>query len=485
MNRKMVGYILGHVLKIEALLMLLPCITALIYKETEGWSFLAVSVGSFFIGLLLTRKKPVNTVFYLKEGCVTTALTWIVMSIVGSLPFVITGEIPHFIDALFETVSGFTTTGSSIMTDVETMSHCSMFWRCFTHWIGGMGVLVFLLAVIPLSGGSHINLMKAESPGPSVGKLVPRLKNTAKILYMIYFGMTVLMLIFLLAGKMSLFESLCTVFGTAGTGGFGFRNDSFMSFSPYIQWVVTIFMIGFGINFNAYYFILLGKIKKAAVLEEVRWYLGIVVAATVVIFFNVLSLFETAFETLTHSAFQVATIITTSGFATVNFDLWPTLSKTIMMLLLFIGACAGSTGGGIKVSRILISVKTAFREIWYYLHPKGVREVKMDGKPLGDEVVRSVGAYMLTFSVLFVISFLLVAMDGKDIVTTFTSVATAMNNVGPGLSEVGPVGNFSGFSPFAKIVLIFDMLAGRLELFPILILFHHETWRGVLCRKKK
>lgn len=485
MNRKMVRYILGQVLKIEAVLLLVPCIAAIIYREKQGWWYLVVAGFSCLLGVWMTLRKPESTIFYLKEGCVTTALTWISMSLIGALPFFLTEEIPSYLDALFETVSGFTTTGASILSDVEALSHCALLWRSFTHWIGGMGVLVFLLAIVPLSGGSHINLMRAESPGPSVGKLVPRVKNTAKILYLIYFGMTILEVIFLVIGKMPLFDSICTAIGTAGTGGFGIKNDSMMSYSPYIQWVVTIFMILFGVNFNAYYFILLGKLKKAAIMEEVRWYFIIVVASTAIIFFNILGMCATAFEALTHSAFQVATIITTSGFATTDFNLWPSLSKSILVTLMFIGACAGSTGGGIKVSRILIGVKSMLKEMWTYIHPKGVREVKMDGRPVEHETVRAVSVYFVTFIMLFGLSVLLVSIEGKDVTTSFTAVTATMNNIGPGLEEVGPTGNFGSFTVLSKLVLIFDMLAGRLELFPMLLLFHPGVWRGTFSRKSK
>lgn len=485
MNRSIIRYILGYVLKMEAILLLIPCLVAVIYREQEGWYYLAVAVGSGLLGVLMTWRKPKSFVFYLKEGCVATALAWIVMSICGGLPFYLSGEIPSFVDAMFETVSGFTTTGASILSNVEALSHCALLWRSFTHWVGGMGVLVFLLAIVPLSGGSHINLMRAESPGPSVGKLVPKVKNTAKILYIIYFGMTILEVIFLVIGKMPLFDSICTAIGTAGTGGFGIKNDSMMSYSPYIQWVVTIFMILFGVNFNAYYFILLGKFKKAAIMEEVRWYFIIVLASTGIIFFNILGLCSNAFEALTHSAFQVGSIITTSGFATADFNLWPSLSKGILVALMFIGACAGSTGGGIKVSRFIIACKTMIKELWTYIHPKGIREIKMDGKPVEHETARAVSVYFVTFFLVFGVSVLLVSVEGKDMVTNFTAVSATINNIGPGLEEVGPVGNFGSFSVFSKWVLIFDMLAGRLELFPLLLMFHPGVWRGTFSRKCK
>ena len=425
----------------------------------------------------MRRKKPANNVFYLKEGCVTTALSWIFLSFFGCLPFVFTGEIPFLPDALFETISGFTTTGASILSDVEALSHCSIIWRSFTHWIGGMGVLVFLLAIIPMSGGSHINLMRAESPGPSVGKLVPKVKSTAQILYIIYFTMTAIEFIFLLLGRMPVFDAINTSFGTAGTGGFGIKNDSMASYSPYIKWVVTIFMILFGVNFNAYYLILFKQFKKAIKMEEVKCYFMIILASTLVIFINIVKTYTNVFKAFTDAAFQVGSIITTTGYSTTDFDLWPGTSKTILVMLMFVGACAGSTGGGIKVSRFLIMFKTVVKELRSYIHPKSIQKIKMDDKPVPHEVVRSVNVYGITFITIFAASIFLLSLDGKDLITNFTAVATTLNNIGPGLNLVGPTRNFDLFSPFAKFVLMFDMLAGRLELFPLLILFHPTIWK--------
>ena len=421
--------------------------------------------------------------FYLKEGCITTSLSWILLSFFGCLPFYLSKEIPSFTDALFETISGFTTTGASILNDVEALSHCALFWRSFTHWIGGMGVLVFLLAVIPLSGGSHINLMRAESPGPSVGKLVPKIRYTARILYVIYFAMTVLEVILLLFGGMPVFDALTTSFGTAGTGGFGIKNDSFMSYSPYLQWVVTIFMILFGINFNAYYLMLFGKLKKALCIEEVRAYLFIILAAIGIIFFNILHICNGIFDALTHAAFQVGSIITTTGFSSVDFNLWPKASQSILVLLMFIGACAGSTGGGIKVSRFIVLIKTIIKELNSYIHPKSIKKIKMDGKPVEHEVVRSTNVYFITFMIIFSASVFAVSFEGKDLVSNFTAVAATINNIGPGLQMVGPTQNFQHFSVFSKYVLMFDMLAGRLELFPLLILFHPGAWKDLFAKR--
>ena len=473
----MIRYILGTILKIEGALLLLPCLIALIYREREGFVYLIFALIGLVLGILFSRKKPANTMIYLKEGCIATSLSWIVLSFFGCLPFIFTGEIPHFTDAMFETVSGFTTTGASILSNVEGLTHCSLFWRSFTHWIGGMGVLVFLLAVIPMSGGSNINLMRAESPGPSVGKLVPKLVHTARILYIIYFGLTILQMVFLLFGGMPIFDALCTSVGTAGTGGFGIKNDSMASYSPYIQWVVTIFMILFGVNFNAYYYLLFKQVKKALSMEEVRTYFLIILSAVVIITFDILRMAEGVFDAITHAAFQVASVITTSGFATTDFDLWPQTSRIVLVLLMFCGACAGSTGGGIKVSRFIIAVKSALREIHSYIHPKSVKKLKFEGKTIDQNVVHSVNVYFITFLLLFILSILLVSLEGKDLVTNFTAVAATINNIGPGLALVGPTCNFGHFTDFSKWVLIFDMLAGRLELFPLLLLFHPTIWK--------
>lgn len=484
MNSSIIRYILGNVLKTEAILLLLPCLIALVYTEPEGLWYLPVAAVCFLSGLLMTRRKPQDTVFYLKEGCIATSLSWIFLSFFGCLPFCLTGEIPSFTDALFETISGFTTTGASILSDVEALSHCSLFWRSFTHWIGGMGVLVFLLAIVPLSGGSNINLMRAESPGPSVDRLVPKVKYTARILYLIYFGMTVIETLLLLLGKMPLFDALCTSFGTAGTGGFGIKNDSFAGYSPYLQWIVTIFMILFGINFNAYYLFIFGKVKKALKMEEIRYYLLIIAVSIGIICFNILDTCSGVFEALTQASFQVASIITTTGFSTTDFNTWSGTCKVILVLLMFVGACAGSTGGGIKVSRFVILFKTVKKEFTSYIHPKSIKKIQMDDKPVDHETVRTVNVYLVTFMVLFVLSVFLVSFDNTDIVTGFTAVAATINNIGPGLELVGPAENFGFFSHFAKYVLMFDMLAGRLELFPLLLLFHPSIWRDLFAYKR-
>ena len=484
MNGAMIVYILGQVLRIEGLLMLPSFLVGLIYGEKQGWAYLLMGAVCLIVGTLMALKKPKNTMIYLKEGCVSTALCWIVLSAFGAVPFVLTGEIPRYIDAMFETVSGFTTTGSSILTDVEAMSHPSLFWRSFTHWIGGMGVLVFLLAVLPMAGGSQFQLMKAESPGPSVGKLVPKVGATARLLYLLYFGLTVMTIVLLLLGGMDPFDAITISFGTAGTGGFGVKADSCASYSPYCIWVITIFMLLFGVNFNFYYFLFFNRIRDAFKMEEVRWYFIIVAAATGVCFLGIMDEYGT-FEALTHATFQVATIITTTGFATVDFNFWHSAAKTVLVLLMFCGACAGSTGGGIKVSRIIVFVKSAVKEVGSYIHPRSVKRVKVEGKPVEHEAIRSINVYLTTYVVIFALSVFAISLEGKDLITTFTSVAATINNIGPGLELVGPSASFAHMTDLSKWVLIFDMLAGRLELFPMLILFHPTIWKQAFQRKAR
>ncbi|MCR5603836.1 MAG: TrkH family potassium uptake protein [Lachnospiraceae bacterium] len=477
MNSSVVRYTLGQVLKIESALLLLPCVVALIYFDRNGIYFLIVAAMCGLLGFGMTLVKPSSNVFYLKEGCIITSLSWILLSFFGCLPFYLSDSIPSITDALFETISGFTTTGASILSEVESLSKSITFWRCFTHWIGGMGVLVFLLAIIPIGGGSQINIMKAESPGPSVGKLVPKIRSTARILYIIYFVLTIIEIIFLALGKMPLFEAINTATATAGTGGFGVKNDSLTSYSPYIQWVVTIFMILFGVNFNAYYLLLFKQFKKAFTMEEVVHYFAIILIAIAIIFTRIVGNYQYAADALRDTAFQVASIITTTGFSTADFDKWPAVCQTVLVFLMFIGACAGSTGGGIKVSRLIILRKTIIKEMTSYIHPKSIKKLKMDDKPVEHEVLRATNVFFITFILIFSVSILLIAIDGKDLVTNFTAVAATMNNIGPGLSTVGPTQNFSHFSMFSKYILMFDMIAGRLELFPLLMLFHPELWK--------
>ncbi len=477
MNYSMIFFILGWIFNFEAAFMLLPGITAIIYQEKNGLAFLITMIICLAIGLPLTRKKPQNKVFHAKEGAVTVALSWIVLSMAGAFPFVISGSIPNPIDAMFETVSGFTTTGASILSDVEALSHCMLLWRSFTHWIGGMGVLVFILCLLPLTGGYHMNLMKAESPGPSVSKLVPKVQSTAKILYTIYLMLTVLQMILLLIGRMPLFDTVCLTFGTAGTGGFGIRNDSIAGYSTYNQIVITVFMILFGVNFNVYYLLLTKKVVQAAKSEEVRYYFGIIAVAIIAIAINTKGMYTSFGRAFQQAAFQVGSIITTTGYATTNFNVWPVLSKTILVMLMFVGACAGSTGGGIKVSRLMILCKSARKELQLYLHPNAVKKIKMDGKAIPHEVVRATNMFLFVYILIFVVSLLVISLDNFDMVSNFTAITATLNNIGPGLGAVGPTGNFGCYSYLSKVVMIFDMLAGRLEIFPLLLLFKRDTWR--------
>lgn len=477
MNYSIIIYIIGWILKLEAIFMILPAVTALIYQEISGFAFVITIVLCLAAGIPLTRKKPAQKAFYTKEGFVTVALSWIVLSIMGALPFVLSKSIPNPVDALFETVSGFTTTGASILSDVEALPHCMLMWRSFTHWIGGMGVLVFILTLLPLTGGYHMNLMKAESPGPSVSKLAPKVQSTAKILYGIYIVMTLIQAILLLLGGMPVFDTLCTAFGTAGTGGFGIKADSMASYSTYIQVVTTIFMILFGVNFNAYFFILTKKFAQAFKMEEVRYYFGIIGVAILIITCNICHMYKNVGEAFQQAAFQVGSIITSTGYATTDFNLWPEISRTILVLLMFVGACAGSTGGGIKVSRILILCKTVRKELHIFLHPNAVKKIKMDGKAISHEVVRSTNIFLVVYALIFAGSVFLIAFDDLDLITNFTAVLATFNNMGPGLELVGPNGSFGVFSCFSKIILTLDMLAGRLEIFPLLLLFVRDTWK--------
>ena len=476
MNYRVISYILGWVLAIEGLFLAVSAAVGGMYGERAALSFLYAALICAALGLPAILKKPRRMAFFMKEGFVTVALCWIVLSIFGALPFVFSGEIPRFTDALFETVSGFTTTGASVVPDVEVLSHCTLFWRSFTHWIGGMGVLVFLLAILPLAGGSQMYLMQAESPGPSVGKLVPKTRHTALILYALYILLSIVEFILLLGGGMTVFDAVTTTFGTAGTGGFGTRNSSIADFSPYVQWVVAVFMMLFGINFNLYFLVLIGRGRQALKSEELRTYLGVIAAATLLIVLNTRAAGVRLGETVRHAFFQVSSIITTTGFATCDFDLWPSLSKCVLVLLMLVGACAGSTGGGIKISRVLILIKRAGEELHKFIFPNSVTKIRLEKKILDREVVHTTSAFLIVYVFIFAISTLLVSAEGHDLETCFTAVAATFNNIGPGLSVVGPTRNFGFFSDFTKYVLIFDMLAGRLELFPMLILFSPRTW---------
>ncbi|MEE1014351.1 MAG: TrkH family potassium uptake protein [Clostridia bacterium] len=478
MNVSMVFYLLGRVLLCEGALLVLPTAVSLYYGEYRAmYAFLITVALCVGLGLLLSWRKPQKNIFYLREGFVITSLSWVMISIMGAIPFLLTGAIQNPIDALFETVSGFTTTGASILSDVETLPKSLIFWRSFTHWIGGMGVLVFLLIITPLKGGYNANLMKAESPGPQVEKLVPRTRSTAGILYGIYIVLTLCQIVLLLVGHMSPFEAVTTAFGTAGTGGFGIKNDSMAGYSTYIQNVVSIFMILFGVNFTFYFLLLCRKVKRAFAMEEVRWYFIIILVAILIITWNTMEIYGSVWGALQQAFFQVGSLITTTGFSTTDFNLWPQVSKTVLVMLMFVGACAGSTGGGIKVSRFVILFKSVRKEIWHYLHPNSVGKIALEGKPVPHEVVRSINVFMVAYVIIFSLSVLLIGFDNHDLTTNFTAIVATLNNIGPGLELVGPMGNFSVFSGGAKLVLIFDMLAGRLELFPLLLLFSRETWR--------
>lgn len=487
MNFQIIKRTLGWILLFEALFFLVPIITAIVYGEQELVSFLVAMSLCIAIGVICLIKKPTNEFIYAKEGIVIVALSWVVMSIFGALPFWFSGV--DFVDSLFETVSGFTTTGSSIFPNeayptVEALPKSILMWRSFTHWVGGMGVLVLIMAFLPLSGARNMHIMRVESPGPTVDKLVPRVKTTAVVLYSIYFVMTIIQFIMLLCGGMPLFDALNTSFAVAGTGGFATKADGMAGYSTYIQIVVTVFMILFSINFNSYYLLLRGKIKDCFN-TEVKAFLIIVFVAISAISINLILTsgannvtydYSTG-EAIKHSAFSVGSIISTTGFATENFDLWPVFSKTILVILMFIGACAGSTGGGMKVSRWIILVKGALHELKMMLHPKQVRKITVDKRPVENETVRAINSYIVAYIIIFVISLLVISLEGFDLVTTFTSVATTINNVGPGLAMVGPAGSFAQFSDVSKLVFIFDMLVGRLEVFPMLILLTPATWK--------
>ena len=477
MNRRMVLYTVGTVIKIEALLMLLPTICALIYKEECITDFLISIAACVVAGFALTLvSRPGTKVIYAREGFVIVAISWLALSAFGALPFFLSGEIPNYIDAFFETVSGFTTTGASILTDVETMSKGLLFWRSFTHWIGGMGVLVFVMAIVPSLSDRSIHILRAEAPGPIVGKLVPRIKQTTRILYIIYIALTLIEIVLLLIGRMPLFDSLLHAFGTAGTGGFGIKSDSIASYSPYLQWVITIFMLLFGINFNIYYLLLIKKFKSVCKSTEMWVYIGIVAISTAAIALNILSLSDSFGKALRDSAFQVASIITTTGFATADFNTWPGLSKTILLLLMFIGACAGSTGGGFKVSRVIIIFKIIKRELKKLLHPRSVDVIRFEGKRLDEITTRSVNSYLAIYALFFCLILLILSFESFDLETNISAVAACFNNIGPGLGAVGPTGNYSLYSPVAKILLSIAMLFGRLEIYPLIFTLSPSTW---------
>ncbi len=477
MNYKLVLRILGVTISFEAMCMLLPSTCSLVYGDGQiKWFLLCIAI-NLAVGVPLSLIKPKERKIYSKEGFYIVALSWIALSLFGSLPFAFSGYIPDIVDAMFETVSGFTTTGASILPDVEVLPESIVFWRSFTHWIGGMGVLVFLVALLPLSGGSNMYLMKAESTGPSVSKLVPKVRSTAKILYIIYFCITVIQVILLLCGGMNMLDALVTTFGSVGTGGFGIRNDSMASFTTYQQSVVTVFMILCGINFSLFYLIVTGKVKKALGSGELKTYLGIILVAVAIIVMNCMDMYGSLGETFRHAAFQVGSIITTTGYSTVDFDKWPELSKAVLVILMFVGGCGGSTGGGIKVSRIIILAKSIVKEIKISSHPHRVCKIKMDGRTVEHETLRGVCMFLAAYVVIYAFSMLIISLDGRDFTTNFTAVAATINNIGPGLAGVGPMANFGDYSNLSKIVLMLDMLIGRLEIFPILVLFAPRNWK--------
>ena len=476
MNYKMIRNILGWLLLFEAGFMLVPLITGICFGERETVFFALTIVLCASIGGLCVWNKPKDSVLYAREGFVIVAFSWIALSLFGAIPFFISGAIPSYLDAVFETVSGFSTTGASILTEVESLPKCMLMWRSFTHWVGGMGVLVFIMAFMPLSGGQNMHIMKAETPGPSVSKLVPRVKTTAMILYSIYLALTFIEFIMLLCGGMDVFESLATAVGTAGTGGFGVRNDSMAGYSPYIQWVVTAFMLLFSVNFSCYYLIILGRVKDAFN-AEFRAFVAVVGTVVLILTLNVRGFFDTLGDCLRHVTFTVASLMSTSGFATVDFDAWPELSRTLLVLIMFVGACVGSTGGGLKIYRLMILLRGALNEVGSMIFPRRVKRVTVDGHPVDPEIVRATNVYIVWYFLVFGVSLLLISFDRFDLVTNFTAVTATINNIGPGLGVVGPTGNFSEFSVFSKLVLMFDMLAGRLELFPMLVLFSPATWK--------
>ena len=481
MNVKMMGKFTAQIITIEATFMVPALVIGMCYGEWNAVKGFGVTLAIMvaLAGLLFLICRKAGRLFGAREGLVCVGMSWIVMSLLGCLPFVISGEIPNYIDALFEIVSGFTTTGASVVSDVEALSKCILYWRSFTHWLGGMGVLVFLLAVIPSQKGTGftMHLLRAESPGPDVGKLVPKMRQTATILYAIYIVMTIINYVFLLFGGMDWLDALCTAFGTAGTGGFGVRNDSMASFSPYIQNVTTVFMFLFGVNFSIYYLLLLRQFKSAFGDEELRLYVGLAVASVVAIVLNILPLYGTVEETIRHAAFQVSSVMTTTGYSTTDFDLWPAFSKGVILMLMLIGASAGSTGGGFKCIRVLLLFKTLKRNIRQILNPQKVQVIRSNGKVVDEKVLANVNAYTAAYFIILVLSILLISLDGFSVETNLSAAIACFNNIGPGMAAVGPMCNFSAYSVFSKLILTWDMLAGRLEIFPILVLLSRSTWR--------
>lgn len=478
MNYRMIAFVVACVLEIEAALMLLPALVGFCYGESSGWAFVICALCVAAVSAVPLIKKPKNTALYAREGFVATAMSWVAMSAVGAIPFYITGQIPSYLDALFEMVSGFTTTGASILSRVEALDHCMLFWRSFSQWVGGMGVLVFMLAILPMAGGQNLHLMRAESPGPSVGKLVPKLRQSAIWLYGIYVVMTLICFVLLWAGGMNLFEAVCLTFGTAGTGGFSIVSSGYADYTMFCKVVTTVFMLLFGMNFNFFYLLILRRGRDALKMEEVRWYYIIYFFASLTILMDLFRSGMLGSEAHVIDAFfNVSSVMTTTGYATTDFNLWPTYSRVVLVAIMFVGGCAGSTSGGIKVSRWIIYGKGIAKEMRRMTHPRSVRHIRMDGKRIEDSVVQTTFVYLAYFVLIYGASLLMICLDGQDITTSFTAVAAAINNIGPGLEVVGPMGSFASLSPLSKLVLIFDMLAGRLEIFPLMILFLPSTWR--------
>lgn len=477
MNHRMVFSTVGKIVWFEAVLLILPYIVSLVYKETCATAFLITIIIAAIVGtLLILVFKQKDDMIYSKEGFMIVSLSWIVLSLIGALPFRLSGEIPDFVDAVFESVSGLTTTGASVLTDVESMSYGLLFWRSFSQWIGGMGVLVFVIAIIPNVSGRSIHIMRAEVPGPVKGKLVPKMRDTAKILYLIYVVMTIIEIVLLKIGGMNWFESLVHAFATAGTGGFGIKADSLASYSSFIQWVVTIFMILFGVNFNIYFLILVKRFRAIVKSTELWVYLGVIAIGTLCIALNIYPMHDNVSDTIRHAAFQVGATITTTCYVTTDFNLWPMFSKSILFALMLMGGCAGSTSGGFKISRVIILVKKIGSEIKRLLHPRSVKVITVEGKRLDEHTITGTAVYLAVYIICFVVLFLAVSIDNFDFETSFTAVASCFNNIGPGFGEIGPVGNYAEFSVFSKIVLTVSMLLGRLEIFPLIIVAMPATW---------
>ena len=483
MNRRMVLFMLGRIIMLEAFILMLPAACSLIYKEKSFFAFLITIVIAFAVAFVLSvLNKPRDKTIFAKEGFVIVSLAWICFSAVGALPFVISGEIPSFIDAFFETVSGFTTTGASILTDVESKSHGILFWRSFTHWVGGMGVLVLMMAIFPTDTGRTIHIMRAEMPGPIIGKLVPKIKSTAKILYLIYIVLTATEALFLLLGGMSPFESIVYSLGTAGTGGFGIKSDGLASYTPYQQWVITVFMVIFGINFNLYYLVLTKKVRSALKSEELWFYLTIVATATVLITVNIYDMYGNTSDALRNSAFQVASLISTTGYATADFNLWPTFSKGILFLLMFMGACAGSTAGGLKLSRVILLFKSVRSNLKHMLHTRSVESIRFEGKKVDNATITNVTSYFALYMLCIAVILLLLCLEPFDLETNISAAVSCFNNIGPGFSSVGPMSSYAEYSDFAKLVLSCAMLLGRLEIYPMLLMFSPTVWRNRIVR---